>query len=139
MKSIGTETKVGIFVVVGILVLTYFTVRVGKIEVREKGYQVNAYVDSAAGLDKNSPVRIAGVEVGKVESIGLEGLKARVTMRIPDKIKIPEGSKIYVKSSGLLGEKFVEIVPGQGPQYLKANGMIEEGGPSVDVDRVLTR
>ena len=140
MKSmIATETKVGIFVVLGILVLTYFTIRVGKIEVREKGYQVFAQVDSAAGLDKNSPVRIAGVEIGKVESIGLEGLKAKVTLRIPDKIQIPEGSKIYVKSSGLLGEKYIEIAPGPGPQYIKANGMIEEGGPSVDVDRVLTQ
>lgn len=140
MKSmIATETKVGIFVVLGILVLTYFTVKVGKISVREEGYQVFTYVDSAAGLDKNSPVRIAGVEVGKVESIGLEGSKAKVTMRLPFKVQIPEGSRLYVKSSGLLGEKYIEIVPGQGPQYIKANGKIEEGGPSVDVDRVLTQ
>jgi len=138
-KMIATETKVGIFVVLGILVLAYFTVVVGKISVREKGYPVYSYVDSAAGLDKNSPVRIAGVEVGKVESIGLEGLKAKVTMQIPSKTQIPEGSKIYVKSSGLLGEKYIEIAPGPGPHYIKANGMIEEGGPSVDVDRVLTQ
>jgi len=140
MKSMfATETKVGIFVVLGILVLTYFTVKVGKISIREEGYPVYTHVDSAAGLDKNSPVRIAGVEVGKVESIGLEGSKAKVTMRLPSKVQIPEGSKLYVKSSGLLGEKYIEIVPGQGPQYIKANGTIEEGGPSVDVDRVLTQ
>ncbi len=140
MKSIiATETKVGIFVVLGILVLTYFTIRVGKISIREEGYRVYTNVDSAAGLDKNSPVRIAGVEVGKVESIGLEGLKAKVTIHLPPKIQIPEGSKLYVKSSGLLGEKYIEIAPGPGPQYIKANGTIEEGGPSVDVDRVLTQ
>ena len=140
MKSIvATETKVGIFVVLGILVLTYFTVRVGKISIREEGYQVYTHVDSAAGLDKNSPVRIAGVDVGKVETIGLEGSKAKVTIHLPSNIQIPEGSKLYVKSSGLLGEKYIEIVPGQGPQYIKANGTIEEGGPSVDVDRVLTQ
>ena len=139
MRSIATETKVGIFVVLGILVLTYFTVRVGKISFREEGYQVYTYVDSAAGLDKNSPVRIAGVEVGKVELISLEGAKAKVTMRIPSKFQIPVGSKLYVKSSGLLGEKYIEIVPGQGPEAIKANAAIEEGGPSVDVDRVLTQ
>jgi phospholipid/cholesterol/gamma-HCH transport system substrate-binding protein len=139
MKSIATETKVGIFVVLGILVLTYFTVRVGKISLREEGYQVYTYVDSAAGLDKNSPVRIAGVEVGKVELISLEGAKAKVTMRIPAKFQIPVGSRLYVKSSGLLGEKYIEIVPGQGPEAIKANAAIEEGGPSVDVDRVLTQ
>ncbi len=139
MKSVATETKVGIFVVLGILVLTYFTVRVGKISLREEGYQVYTYVASAAGLDKNSPVRIAGVEVGKVESISLEGAKAKVTMRIPAKFHMPVGSRLYVKSSGLLGEKYIEIVPGQGPDMIKANATIEEGGPSMDVDRVLTQ
>jgi phospholipid/cholesterol/gamma-HCH transport system substrate-binding protein len=138
-NSIATETKVGIFVIMGILVLAYFTIRVGKISLREEGYQVQTYVDSAAGLDKNSPVRIAGVEVGKVESISLADGKAKVIMRLPYKVKIPDGSKLYVKSSGLLGEKYIEIVPGPGPGFVKANGTIEEGGPSVDVDRVLTQ
>ena len=139
MKSIGTETKVGIFVVLGILVLTYFTVRVGRIAVREVGYRVYAYVESAAGLDKNSPVRIAGVEIGKVEAISLEGLKAKVTMHLPFNVQLPLGSKVYVKSAGLLGEKYIEIVPGTGAEFIKANAMVEEGGPSADVDRVLTQ
>jgi phospholipid/cholesterol/gamma-HCH transport system substrate-binding protein len=139
MRSIGTETKVGIFVVLGILVLTYFTVRVGRITVREDGYRAYSYVESAAGLDKNSPVRIAGVEVGKVESIKLEGMKAKVTMHLPFSVKLPAGSKVYVKSAGLLGEKFIEIVPGTGAEFVKADGVVEEGGPSADVDRVLTQ
>ena len=112
MRSIGTETKVGIFVLLGIILLTYFTIRVGRIAVREDGYRAYSYVESAAGLDKNSPVRIAGVEIGKVEGIKLEGLKAKVTMLLPFTVKLPLGSKVYVKSAGLLGEKYVEIVPG---------------------------
>jgi phospholipid/cholesterol/gamma-HCH transport system substrate-binding protein len=139
MKSITTETKVGIFVILGIVVLTLLTVRVGKIAVRERGYQVYTLVDSAAGLDKNSPVRIAGVEVGKVESIALAGAKAKVTLRLPMKVKIPAGSKVFVKSAGLLGEKYIEIAPGPGPGVVKANAELEEGGPSMDVDRVLTQ
>jgi phospholipid/cholesterol/gamma-HCH transport system substrate-binding protein len=139
MRSIATETKVGIFVVLGIIVLTYFTVRVGRITVREAGYRIYSYVDSAAGLDKNSAVRIAGVEVGKVEGISLEGLKAKVTLQLPFKVKLPEGSKLYVKSAGLLGEKYIEIVPGEGTAVIPANGFIKEGGPSTDVDRVLAQ
>ncbi|MGE5252695.1 MAG: MlaD family protein [Planctomycetaceae bacterium] len=139
MRSIGTETKVGIFVLLGIILLTFFTVRVGRIAVREKGYQVYSYVESASGLDRNSPVRIAGVEVGKVENIKLEGLKAKITMLLPFHVKLPLGSKVYVKSAGLLGEKYVEIVPGTGAEFVKANGSVEEGGPSADVDRVLTQ
>ncbi len=191
MKSIATETKVGIFVILGILILAYFTVRVGHIPIgKDKGYEIYTLLDSASGLDKNSPVRIAGVEVGRVESVSLEGTKARVTLRMSSNVRIPEGSKIYVKSSGLLGEKYVEVVPpaegpstktsraipgnlpensveswivdaaavsesglayagGRGkpeekskepqPGYIKPGGYIEQGGPSVDVDRVLTQ
>jgi phospholipid/cholesterol/gamma-HCH transport system substrate-binding protein len=139
LKTIGTETKVGIFVVLGILVLTYFTVRVGHINVREEGYRVYAYVENASGLDKNSVARIAGVDVGRVEGITLDGVKAKVTLLIPVKVQIPLDSKIYVKSVGLLGEKYVEIVPGSGAQMVKANGTIAEGGPSVDIDRVLSQ
>lgn len=186
MKSMSTETKVGIFVIIGIIILAYFTVRVGQITVREKGYEVYTLLDTAAGLDKNSPVRIAGVDVGKVESVSLEGDRARVVIRLPNRVKIPEGSKVYVKSSGLLGEKYLEIVPPQegttpraasdqtekgsregtleplsgagrgtafaqerprgkaeekrpAARYIEPGAYIPQGGPAVDVDRVLTQ
>jgi phospholipid/cholesterol/gamma-HCH transport system substrate-binding protein len=126
-------------VVLGIIALTYFTVRVGNIPIREMGYRVSTQVESAAGLVKNSPVRIAGVEVGKVESIVLDGTKAKVTLQMPKNVKFPAGSKVYVKSAGLLGEKYIEIAPGPGPEFVKADGLVEEGGPAVDVDRVLTQ
>ncbi|MBI4496261.1 MAG: MCE family protein [Deltaproteobacteria bacterium] len=139
MKSMSTEMKVGIFVILGILALTFFTVRVGRIAIREKGYQVVAFLESAAGLDKNSPVRIAGVEVGKVDNIALEGNRARVTIHLPSHIQLPLDSKVYVKSAGLLGEKYLEIVPGASAQAVPAQGKLAEGGPSVDVDRVLSQ
>ena len=124
MKSVATETKVGIFVVLGILVLTYFTVRVGQITVREVGYRIHTHVESAAGLDKNSPVRIAGVEVGKVEEVSLEGLKAKVTIHLPFKVKLPKGSKVFVKSAGLLGEKYIEIIPGRDPEIFPPDNFL---------------
>jgi phospholipid/cholesterol/gamma-HCH transport system substrate-binding protein len=139
MKSIATETKVGIFVVLGIIILIIFTLKVGKFDIREVGYRVYTHVESAAGLDKNSLVRIAGVQVGRVEQIVLDGAKARVTLHLPLNVKIPIGSKAYLKSTGLLGEKYIEIVMGSGMEMIKANGQVEEGGPSGDVDRVLTQ
>ena len=100
--------------------MTYFTVRVGRIAVREDGYRVYTHVESAAGLDKNSPVRIAGVEVGKVEKHHPRRNQGQGDHPLPVKVKIPDGSKVYVKSSGLLGEKYIEIVPGPGPDMVKA-------------------
>ncbi len=137
MKGIGTETKVGIFVLLGIIILVFFTVRVGRLAVREQGYEVYTYLNSAAGLVKNSPVRIAGVDVGRVTNVTLADGKAKVTLFIPNKYHIPVGSKLYVKSSGLLGEKYVEIVPpeSQSPEIMPG-GAVPEGGSSARPDRV---
>ena len=139
MKNLATETKVGIFVILGITIITFLTLKVGKIPLREVGYRVTTHVESAAGLDRNSQVRIAGVEVGRVESVVLDGTKAKVTLHLREKVQIPAGSRLFVKSAGLLGEKYVEIVPGTGPGMIPADGQVPEGGPSVDVDRVLTQ
>ncbi len=137
MKSIGTETKVGIFVLLGIIALVFFTVRVGRLAIREQGYQVYSYLDSAAGLVKNSPVRIAGVDVGRVTNVSLADGKAKVTLFIPNKVHIPVGSKIYVKSAGLLGEKYIEIVPPQSAgTEIMPGGTVPEGGSSARPDRV---
>ncbi len=139
MKNVGMETRVGIFVVLGILTLTYFTVRVGRISVREDGYRLYTHVQTAAGLEKNASIRVAGVEVGRVESIGLDRFKAKIAMQMKKAVQIPGGSKLFVRSIGLLGEKYVEIIPGEGPAIIAADGEIEEGGPSVDIDRVLVQ
>jgi phospholipid/cholesterol/gamma-HCH transport system substrate-binding protein len=137
MKGIGTETKVGIFVLLGIIALVFLTVRVGRLAVREQGYEVYTYLDSAAGLDRNSPVRIAGVEVGRVTKISLADGKAKVTLFIPNNVQIPVGSKIYVKSSGLLGEKYVEVIlPEQPASEVMPGGAVPEGKSSVRPDRV---
>ena len=84
MKKMSAEMKVGIFVVLGLLVLAYMTVNIEKIRVgRAAGYKIHTMLNSAAGLVKNSPVRIAGVQVGRVEDIALEAGKAKVTLRLP--------------------------------------------------------
>jgi phospholipid/cholesterol/gamma-HCH transport system substrate-binding protein len=137
MKSIGTETKVGIFVLLGIIALAFLTIRVGRISVREQGYKVYTHLDSAAGLDKNSLVRIAGVEVGRVTEITLEEGKAKVAIFIPKNVHIPVGSKIYVKSSGLLGEKYIEIIPPRSPApEIVPGGAVPQGPQSGRPDRV---
>jgi phospholipid/cholesterol/gamma-HCH transport system substrate-binding protein len=141
MRKMGTETKVGIFVLLGIIVLTLMTVTVGKFQLgKEAGYRVYAVFDSAAGVDRNSPVRIAGVHVGTVERISLERGKAKVALRIPPTVQLYEDARAYLRSEGLLGERYVEISPGsEDKPRLEEEGLVQQGAPPVTLDQVLSR
>jgi phospholipid/cholesterol/gamma-HCH transport system substrate-binding protein len=141
MKKMGTETKVGIFVLLGIIVLAFMTVTVGKFHLgKEAGYRVHVLFDSAAGVVKNSPVRIAGVHVGKVERISLERGQAKVVLRIPPGVHLYEDAKAYLRSEGLLGERYIEIFPGSEEEpRLKEEGLIQQGAPPVSIEQVLSR
>ncbi|MEK7850290.1 MAG: MlaD family protein, partial [Deltaproteobacteria bacterium] len=113
MSQITTEAKVGIFVVIGIAILTYMTFSIGNYRFgKEKGYTLKVKFKSMAGVDLKSPVKIAGVEIGKVEDIKLADNMAELTLRIIDGITIPEDSGAVVRGTGLMGEKHIEIVPG---------------------------
>jgi phospholipid/cholesterol/gamma-HCH transport system substrate-binding protein len=141
MKKKSSEMWVGIFVVIGILLLVGLTLKVEKFQIgREAGYLVNIYFDSAAGLDRSAAIRVAGVHVGNVEKVALEEGRAKVTFRLPPNIILYKDSKAYLKSEGFLGEKYVEISPGT-PGYPRVppNGEIEQGAPPADIEQFLSK
>ncbi len=143
MKKMSTELKVGIFVVLALVVLAYMTVHTDKIRFgRAVGYKITAMLDSAAGLVKNSDVRIAGVQVGSVEDIALETKtgKAKVTLSFPFHITLPVDSLAFVKSEGLLGEKYIEIQSGVSKDTLiRQGGEIRQGDSLADMDQLLSQ
>lgn len=70
MRSKRSEIWVGIFVLIGIILLVLMTMKIEKFQIGEKaGYLLNVYFDSVPGLDRNSPVRVVGVHVGDVEKL----------------------------------------------------------------------
>ena len=140
MAGLSTEIKVGLFVIFGLLLLIYMTATVGKWSFgKDKGYQVLVKLDSAAGLLKNTPVKVLGVTKGRVESLALDGNKAVVTMRLPRNFQLPEDSLVYVRSEGLLGERYIELKPGTpGRPAVKDGGELLQGAPPADIDQLFT-
>ena len=120
------EARVGIFVLLGLIVLTFFTFRVSKWGlIAEKGYRLTVDFDTASGLEPKSDVKMAGVPIGKVEEIQLVGNRARLILRINKGIRIPIDSIGSIQTQGLLGEKYVEILPGKDVQRnLPAGGQV---------------
>lgn len=94
--------------------------------------------DSALGLYEDNAVAVAGVVVGAVDSIGIEGRKARVTIAIDPSVKLYEGAKAAVRAKSLLGEKYVDLDPGEPPApQLEPGAVLAENVPTVEVDEVI--
>jgi phospholipid/cholesterol/gamma-HCH transport system substrate-binding protein len=115
MAKLSAEAKVGLLVLAGSIILLYMTFAVGKYEFGErKGYRVYAVFDSVSGIDAKAAVRMAGVKIGSVEKVELADSRAKLTLRIYPEVKVLRSSQAMVKTMGLLGEKYVEIIPPQG-------------------------
>ena len=150
MAKLSEEAKVGLLVLVGSVILMYMTFAVGKYEIGEKkGYRIVALFDSVAGLDAKAAVRMAGVKIGTVEAVGLEDGRAKVVLRINPNVKIGRGAEAAVKTMGLLGDKYVDIVPPRGTEggrqprersgFYQDNERLEVTASPSDVDRLVTQ
>jgi phospholipid/cholesterol/gamma-HCH transport system substrate-binding protein len=105
--------KVGIFATVCLVIVA---VLIWKIEdlnpFAAKGQRLDAVFPSVAGLDDKASVRVAGVRVGRVDGVGLQGTQARITLALDKPIPLNRGTRARIANLGLLGEKYVELVPG---------------------------
>ncbi len=110
--NINKETKVGIFTVVVLLILAYFSVKVGKIHIfKPETYTISAYFKSANGIGNGTLVTMAGIKIGSVKYIRLENNLARVYMTILSKYKVYPVYVASIKSMNLLGESYISISP----------------------------
>ena len=131
---------VGVFLVLGILALAYLSVKLGRVSfLGAAGYTVTVDFPSVGGLKAGSTVEIAGVEIGRVESIGLADYQARVVLRLRDSVKLQEDSIASIKTKGLIGEKFVRISPGGSDKLIPPNGRIREVEAPVDFEELLSK
>jgi phospholipid/cholesterol/gamma-HCH transport system substrate-binding protein len=129
-----TEIIVGIFVVAGAICLGYLAIRLGKVELfGATGYVVYADFSSVAGLKVGDPAEIAGVRVGKVESLGLADDRARVALRVDSQIKLQDDVIASVRARGLIGDKFVLITPGASDKLISPGGKIRETESPQDI------
>ncbi len=124
---IKTEAKVGIFVLISLILLFYMTLKISGVK-KIKGEGVIYYVEftNVSGLVKKAKVEIAGVEVGWVEDILLtpQG-KAKVAIKINPNVKLYQNAKAFVRSYGFMGEKYVEIFPGNKGIVLSKGAVIK--------------
>jgi ABC-type transporter Mla subunit MlaD len=126
----GLEFKVGAFVFVGLAMVAALVVQFGRLgEGFKTYYGLTIRFNDASGLLKGSDVLLGGAKIGKVSGgprLVREGNGVDVPLKIYDYVKVPEGSKFTVGSSGLLGDRFVNVTmpAGQPKTYLSPNAYI---------------
>jgi phospholipid/cholesterol/gamma-HCH transport system substrate-binding protein len=141
MRKIDLELIVGLFLLIGIIALSYISVKLGKMEwVGGGGYQVVAVFSSAGGLKVGAAVEIAGVEVGRIKSLALdEDYQARVVLDIDTDVSLQDDSMASIRTKGLLGEKYVDITPGGTEEIIEEGGIIFDTEPPIDLEKLISK
>jgi phospholipid/cholesterol/gamma-HCH transport system substrate-binding protein len=141
MKKIDLETAVGFFLLIGIFSLGYISVKMGKLEVLgSKGYTVYAEFEQAGGIKPGANIQIAGVTVGRVTGIRLDkNYEALVSIELDSGVRLQEDAIASIKTSGLIGEKFVQITPGASEKNIPAGGKIRETESAIDIESLISK
>ena len=142
MKKYSMETVVGIFVLIGLICVAYLTVKLGKMElIGDNYYTIYAKFQSVAGLKKDSSVQMAGVEIGRVAAISLDvkDKMAVVAMKIDKGVPICDDAIASIKTSGLIGDKYVSITPGGSDTVLKEGDFLTETESALDIESLISK
>jgi phospholipid/cholesterol/gamma-HCH transport system substrate-binding protein len=140
MQNNMVETLIGALVVlvaVGFLAFAYGTTSSGSIS----GYDLKARFSSADGINSGTDIRLHGVKIGTVSSVGLDPktYAAIVHLSLRSDIQIPDDSSIKITSAGILGSSYLAIQPGGSDKMLAAGGEIANTQGSVDLMSLIGR
>jgi len=142
MKKGFVETMVGLFVLVGIVCVGYLAIKLGKMEwIGDNYYTVQAYFESVSGLNTGAEVEMAGVKIGKVESIALdpELQVAAVKLKIRKGVELTDDVIASIKTAGLIGDKYINLSPGGSDEILKSGDSIVETESAIDIETLISK
>lgn len=135
------EIGVGLFVLIGLLCVAWLTVRLGRMELGGgDGYTVKAQFTSVSGLRTGAEVTIAGVRVGRVADIRLgPDHVAVVTLQLDKTVKLTDDVIASVKTSGLIGDKYIQLEPGGSGSALAPGDTIVDTEAAVDLEALISK
>ena len=146
IKRRSVEVTVGFFVIAGLALMVFFIFVIGDFSTAfQPHYRLRVVFDSANGINDGAPVQYAGVEVGKVERLDIiyprdhAVPKVQLVIVLPASVNVRANDEASISTFGLLGEKYLELNPGdgQGP-VLEPNGLLV-GKPPVSTERIMER
>ncbi len=136
------ELSVGLFMVIGLLAISYLALRLGDVGLfKQDSYSIQARFVSSSGLNEGALVEVGGVRVGTVEKIevGFDSYESIVSMELDPRIRLQEDAIASIRTSGIIGDKFVKISPGGSETYLQSGGEIYETESSINLEELISK
>lgn len=142
MRNRTLEIFVGLFMIVGLLALVFLATQVSGLShlTGPGSYRVVAEFDNIGGLKPRAPVRIAGVTIGRVESVLLnpKTFRATVNLSIQNSDKnLPIDSEARIQTEGILGANYVALTPGFDQVNLRDGGKITITQPALILENLI--
>jgi len=134
------EISLGLLVLVSLGILAYIALKIGDLKGFGSMARANVVFDDVAGLVEGASVRVAGVQVGRVEALQVDFDKARATLLLDEQAGIRQDAQAAIRARSLLGEKYVEILPRSRTAPLVTDGMELQAVPTqIELDQVIGR
>ena len=142
MQKSVLELTVGAFMIIGLVCFSYLAIVVGGVDwFSDETYRVEARFNSISGLKQGAVVEIAGVKVGKVENIDLDNgeYEAVIELSLNNAVKLQEDSIASIRSTGIIGDRFVNIKPGFSEELIEPGGVIVETESAISLEELISK
>ncbi len=142
MKKMNLEMIVGLFLLAGFVSFAWISVKMGDIKMfAEETYPVTARFTSISGLKEGAIIELAGVKVGKVSAIELDGgdYEAVVHLDISKQVRLTDDSIASIRTAGIIGDRFIKLTPGGSEIYLEPGDEIEETESSISIEELVSK
>jgi phospholipid/cholesterol/gamma-HCH transport system substrate-binding protein len=125
MSAKSTEVKVGIAVILAAIILILGVLWIGKFRLAHKWNTYTVYFEEVGGLSVGDPVAVSGLELGEVGLISLEEGRVKTDLMIEQEVVLRQDCSVEIRSIGLMGEKYVYILPGREGKVLAPGSVLE--------------
>ena len=128
--------------VVGLLAISYLALRLGDVALfKQDAYALKARFVSSSGLNEGALVEVGGVRVGTVSKIEIDfdSYESIVSMALDPRIRLQEDAIASIRTSGIIGDKFVKISPGGSDTFLDSGGEIYETESSINLEELISK
>ena len=142
MNKRKIEFYVGLFVVIGLFCTGYLFIVLGEINfIKDSRYPVYAYFTSVSGLTTGARVEMAGVEIGIVSNVSIDKdrMLAKVEISIDKNMELSEDIIASIKTSGIIGQKYIDILPGGSDIMLEPGEEIYDTESSLDMESLVRK
>ena len=124
MQRWSSEITVGVSIILAIAIVIFGYIYLREIPIRQSGFEIEITFDNVTGLEVGDKVTVSGLRVGRVQALNLLADHVNVRTWLDGSIPFPRDSRAAIRSIGMIGEKYIDLIRGESPEGLAENDSI---------------